>query len=55
MRYRKPKGIEFKYCCTHKFPSTPPPFLSHNPPDGTFPKLPHGAIFTVCPHTFTLF
>ena len=37
------------------FPSilSPLPFLQ--PPDGTFQKLLHSAIFTVCSHTFTLF
>ena len=30
-------------------------FLSCNSPSGTFPKLSHGAIFTMCSHTFTLF
>ena len=37
------------------FPSSSPPFLSHNIPGDTFQKLSHGAVFTLCSHTFTLF
>ena len=36
-------------------PSTPPLFLSYTIPGCTSPKLSHGAVFTLCSCTFTLF